>query len=77
MATRGKKEKEYPPMPANWMYKRGDRVEYITLFCNGFTDARATPKRKASGSNPLRDISQKAQRLFSKRKTKPLRFFDL
>ena len=24
MATRGKKEKEYPPMPANWMYKRGD-----------------------------------------------------
>ena len=24
MATRGKKEKKYPPMPANWMYKRGD-----------------------------------------------------
>lgn len=24
MATRGKKEKAYPPMPANWMYKRGD-----------------------------------------------------
>lgn len=24
MATRGKKEKEYPPMPANWMYKHGD-----------------------------------------------------
>ena len=24
MATRGKNEKEYPPMPANWMYKRGD-----------------------------------------------------
>jgi len=24
LATRGKKEKEYPPMPANWMYKRGD-----------------------------------------------------
>ena len=24
MATRGKKEKEYPPRPANWMYKRGD-----------------------------------------------------
>lgn len=24
MATRGKKEKEYPPMPANWIYKRGD-----------------------------------------------------
>lgn len=24
MATRGKKEKESPPMPANWMYKRGD-----------------------------------------------------
>lgn len=38
---------------------------------------RQTPKRKASGSNPLRDISQKAQRLFSKRETKPLRFFDL
>jgi len=24
LATRGKKEKKYPPMPANWMYKRGD-----------------------------------------------------
>ena len=40
------------------------RVEYITLFCNGFTDARATPKRKASGSNPLRDITKSAKVVF-------------
>ena len=35
------------------------RVEYITLFCNGFTDARATPKRKAVCSNHIGDASLK------------------
>ena len=29
------------------------RVEYITLFCNGFTDARSTPKEETAGSNPV------------------------
>ena len=46
------------------------RVEYITLFCNGFTDARATPKRKAGGSNPPEDtISKNCEGHFSMWKT--------
>ena len=46
------------------------RVEYITLFCNGFTDARSTPKRKAVCSNHIGDaISRKCEGHFSMGKT--------
>ena len=42
------------------------RVEYITLFCNGFTGVRSTPKRKAGGSNPPEDtISKNCEGHFS------------
>ena len=46
------------------------RVEYITLFCNGFTDARSTPKPEAPGSNPGGDaILRKCEGHFSMWKT--------
>ena len=46
------------------------RVEYITLFCNGFTGVRSTPKRKAGGSNPPEDtISKNCEGHFSMWKT--------
>lgn len=46
------------------------RVEYITLFCNGFTGVRSTPKRKAVCSNHIGDaILRKCEGHFSMWKT--------
>ena len=42
------------------------RVEYITLFCNGFTGVRSTPKGKAAGSTPVWDILRRCEGCFCK-----------